>query len=218
MIKTVLATLGALMLVALPAAAQERFAGGSFVVSWQPNGTVPTGLGPSDPRGALGGSGVGVGAFGGRFLTPRVGIGVEFSMPSGFDGVQTSARFRSQVSFHDVILSPTVRLRVVKGFEVIGGGSWVLESTTTRSSNRDVVYGTLGPVGPPRTSIHQTFGVVAGADFPIAVGAHVRLAPQLRFHAIHRSPYGSGSGTKALSPVVWRPAIALIITSGAPRP
>ena len=55
---------------------------------------------------------------------------------------------------------------------------------------------------PHWLSAGVTTGVVAGVDFPIALGAHVRLASQLRFQGIHRASYGSGRGTKALSPKV----------------
>jgi hypothetical protein len=211
-----------MLLFAVPVRAQERFAGASAVISWQPEGHVPTGLGPSDIRGTLGGAGVGVGVFGGRFLTPRVGIGLEFSVASPFDGVQNAARGGEsrewEVSFQDLILSPTVRFRLVDGLEVVGGGSWVLEHTTSRSAIRDAVSGMLRSVGSPDNTFRNTIGVVAGVDYAIALSARVRLAPQLRLHGVHRSGPGSGGGTKNLSPFVWRPAIALIVTSRAPRP
>jgi hypothetical protein len=50
----------------------------------------------------------------------------------------------------------------------------------------------------------------SSADLPISLSSHVSVAPQLRVHLIARTD--DPNVTIGLSPVVWRPALALIAT------
>jgi hypothetical protein len=193
-------------------AAAQPFIGGSFVVSWQPAGTVGPGD-PSIPTNGLGGTGVGFGVVAGVFFKPRVALDVEFSVPSRFDGLQIAEKWEEQNSHRDLIFSGLLRFRSVRhGPEFVAGLSLVQEDGFRLYAYRNFMTGGYGPFqGSPLPVSRGTWGVTGGVDFPIPLNAHLSVVPQLRVHMISRESTDPNA-MLGLSPVVFRPALALMAT------
>ena len=186
----------------------QGFVGGAFVFSWQPEG--PGGGGPLEPNNGIGGSGVGIGASVGWFFMPKIALEFEVTIPSRFEGLETTFRFQERDSVRDVIFSPMLRLRPVdRGPEFVAGVSWIVEQAERESSNIDFVTG-AGPFHPLESSSEDKLGFVGGLDFPFRLSSRMFLTPQLRLHWIPRDRNPAARGVHGLSAVVWRPAVALI--------
>jgi hypothetical protein len=193
-------------------AAAQPFIGGSFVVSWQPAGTVGPGD-PSTPTNGLGGTGVGFGVVAGVFFTPRVALDIEFTIPSRFDGLQIADKWEEQNSHRDLVFSGLVRFRSALHAEFVAGLSLVQEDGSRLYAYRNFMTGGYGPFqGSPLPVSRGTWGVTGGVDFPIPLNAHLSVVPQLRVHVISRESVEPPTAMLGLSPVVFRPALALIAT------
>lgn len=183
---------------AAPAMAQDAlaYAGASGFVSIQ--GSHVQGSAPSLPTTGAGGTTAGVGLEAGRFLTPRIAIGVEVGVPRRFTAIQETdySRVFQQKSRHrDVTLSGVVRtvlgsssrLRV----DLVAGGSVVKESTLQQRRDQQGPLPTYPPVFGPYSDEYSfarwTLGVLAGADVEMSIAPHVALVPQIRAHFIRRS-------------------------------
>jgi hypothetical protein len=194
----------------VPALAQQ-FVGGAFVVSWQPEGAIASGD-PSIPRNGIGGTGVGLGLMAGVFFTPRTAFEVELTIPSRFDGLQIADKLEEQNAHRDLIFSGLFRFRSSQHRpEFVGGFSYVYEDTLQQSALKDFVTGGFFPFErSPRSLIRDTWGLTGGLDFPIPLNSRITIAPQLRVHWISRADGSDPNVAHGLSPVVWRPSLALI--------
>jgi hypothetical protein len=204
--------LGAVMFCAPVSALAQPFVGGAFVVSWQTEGAVTSTGDPSIPRNGIGGTGVGLGLMAGAFFTPRTALEVELTVPSRFDGLQIADELEEQNSHRDLILSGLLRVRSIQhGPEFVGGFSWVHEDTIQQTAYRNFLTGGFSPFeGSPRSVSRDTWGLTGGLDFPILLNSRIAISPQLRVHWISRGSVSEVNAAQGLSPVVWRPALALI--------
>jgi hypothetical protein len=214
----------AILLLCQPAIAQQSrvYAGVSGFVSIQ--GSHVQGSAPSLPTTGAGGTTVGVGLEAGRLVTPRIGLGVEVSLPRRFTSIQETdySRVFQQKSRHrDVVLSGVVRtafgssgrLRV----ELVAGASAVNESTEQQRRDQQGPLPTYPPVFGPYSDEYSfarwTLGALVGADVAMAIGPHVALVPQLRAHVIRRSSDPSEQEwALGLNALVLRPALSLRTT------
>jgi hypothetical protein len=190
----------------------QQFVAGAFVLSWQPEGSAGGGN-PSIPTNGIGGTGAGLGLIGGVFFTPRTAFEVELTIPSRFDGLQIADKFEEQNAHRDLIFSSLFRFRSTQhGPEFVGGISYIHEDTLRQLAFRNFLTGGFGRFeGSPQSVIRDTWGLTGGLDFPIPLNSRIAIAPQLRVHWISRASVSEGgSATIGLSPVVWRPALAVI--------
>ena len=157
----------------------------------------------------------------GRFLSPRVALGIEVSVPRRFTSTQETDYLRvfQQESRHrDVaisgvfrgILGSAGRVRVA----VVGGGGFVQESTRQRRRDQEGLLPTsppvFGPYSEDYTFTRWTAAALAGADLEIAMGRHVALVPQMRVHFVRRTSDPSQPGwALGLSSVIVRSAIGV---------
>jgi hypothetical protein len=203
------------------ASAQDAraYAGVGGLLSIQ--GSHRQGSGPSLPTTGADGTAVGVTADAGAFLTPRVAIGLEVSLPRRFTAVQETQYMRvfQQESRHrDVIISGLLRAvinpaqRVQLG--VVGGGGVVQESTRQRRRDHEGLLPTyppgFGPYSDEYAFTRWTAAALVGVDLAIAIAPRVAVVPQLRVHFVRRSSEPSQQGwALGLSSVVLRPAIGV---------
>jgi hypothetical protein len=155
------------------------------------------GSSPSMPRTGVGGTTVGVSGEAGRFLRPRVGVGVEFTLPARIEAVQLTNYFQVYETAHryrDVTLSGVVHVYAphfhALRFGAVGGAGLVQESTLQR--RRDSVpyglfTGNFGSYGPETESTRWTIGATIGGDLEIGVSRHASVVPQIRMHWVMRS-------------------------------
>jgi hypothetical protein len=207
-----------------PAIAEESrgYAGVSGLVSTQ--GSHVQGSAPSLPTTGAGGTTVGVGLEAGAFLTPRIALGVEVSVPHRFTSIQETdySRVFQQKSRHrDVALSGVVRtvlgsssrLRV----DLVAGGSVINESTQQQrrdqQSSLPMYPPVFGPYSDEYSFARWTVGALAGADVEMSIGPHIALVPQIRAHFIRRSSDPSQQGwALGLNTFVLRPALLVRTT------
>jgi hypothetical protein len=207
-----------------PAIAQDSraYAGAAGLVSIQ--GSHPQGSAPSLPTTGAGGTAIGVGFEAGAFLTPRIALGVEISLPRRFTSIQETdySRVFQQKSRHrDVALSGVVRtvlgssprLRV----GLVAGGGVVNESTDQQRRDQQGLLPTYPPVFGPYSDEYSftrwTLGALAGVDLEMAIAPHVALVPQIRAHFIRRSSDPSEQGwALGLNTLVLRPALSVRTT------
>jgi outer membrane protein with beta-barrel domain len=225
LIKPILSAFAIVLLGHLaPALAQESqaYIGAGGFVSTQ--GSHRQGSAPSLPTAGAGGTTVGVGFEAGAFLTPRIALGVEVSLPSRFTSIQETdySRVFQQKSRHrDVALSgvvrtvlgPSSRLRV----GLVAGGGVVSESTRQQRRDQQGLLPTYPPVFGPYSDEYSftrwTLGALAGADIEMAIAPHVALVPQIRAHFIRRSSDPSEQGwALGLDTLVLRPALSVRTT------
>jgi hypothetical protein len=161
----------------------------------------------------------------GVFLTPRVSLSAELSLPARFDTVQEldytfSARYDNR--HRDVIVSGLFHYhehswRSLRP-EFIAGISYVREDTRQRTADQlgppFPPSGVFGSYGPAIAIVRETFGATAGADLAIPLGTRISVVPQARVYWIAREDRTSGSlnSTLYLSPIVYRLAIGLRAT------
>jgi len=195
------------------------YVGGAGLLSVQ--GSHRQGSGPSLPTTGAGGTVTGGTVESGGFLSPRVALGIEVSVPRRFTSTQETDYLRvfQQESRHrDVAISgvfrrtvgSTSRVRVA----VVGGGGFVQESTRQRRRDQE---GPL-PASPPVFGAYSeeyvfarwTAAGLAGADVEIPIGRHAALVSQMRVHFVRRTGDPSQPGwALGLSSVVVRPAIGV---------
>jgi hypothetical protein len=218
--KPILSALAIVLLGQLaPAIAQDSraYAGAVGFVSIQ--GSHRQGSAPSLPTTGAGGTAIGAGFEAGAFLTPRIALGVEISLPRRFTSIQETdyGRVFQQKSRHrDVALSGVVRtvlgssprLRV----GLVAGGGVVNESTHQQRRDQQGLLPTYPPVFGPYSDEYSftrwTLGALAGADLEMAITPHVALVPQIRAHFIRRSSDPSEQGwALGLNTIVLRPAL-----------
>jgi hypothetical protein len=218
--------LAAIVLLAhlAPALAQDSkaYAGAGSVVSVQ--GSHRQGSAPSLPTTGAGGTAIGVGFEAGAFLTPRIALGVEVSLPRRFTAIQETdySRVFQQKSHHrDVALSGVVRTVLGTSPRVrvalVAGGGVVNESTHQQRRDQQGLLPTYPPVFGPYSEEYSftrwTLGAVAGADVELTIAPHVALVPQIRAHFIRRSSDPSEQGwALGLDTLVLRPALSVRTT------
>lgn len=219
-------TLAAVVVVAalgIPriAGAQDArvYVGGAGMLSVQ--GSHRQGSGPSLPTTGAGGTAIGATMEAGGFLTPRVALGIEVSVPRRFTSTQETDYLRvfQQESRHrDVAISILFRGMVGSASRVrlgvVGGGGFVQESTRQRRRDQEGPLPTFPPVFGPYSEEYSfmrwTVAALAGADVEIAIGSHVALVPQMRVHFVRRTSDPSQPGwALGLSSVILRPAIGM---------
>ena len=206
-------------------AAQESraYAGGAFMFSTQ--GASTPSEAPDTAKPGVGGNAVGIVGSVGVFLSPRVSLAAEISLPERFDAVQElkysfSARYDNR--HRDMILSGLFHFHYQSGRslrpEFIAGVSYVREDTLRRTADQlgpaFPPTGVYGPYGPETSVGRDTLGATAGADLGIRIGAHVSVVPQARVYWIAREDRTSGSLNSSLylSPFAFRLAVGLRAT------
>jgi hypothetical protein len=207
-----------------PAIAQDSrgYAGASGLVSIQ--GSHVQGSAPSVPTTGAGGTAVGVGFEAGAFLTPRIGLGVEVSLPRRFTSIQEtdySRVFQQSSRHHDVALSGVIRAVVRSSSHLrvglVAGGSIVTERTVQQRRDQQGLLPTYPPVFGPYSDEYSfarwTMGALVGADVEVPLAPHVALVPQIRAHVIRRSSDPSEQGwALGLDTLVLRPALSVRTT------
>jgi hypothetical protein len=172
----------------------------------------------------VGGSAIGVTVEAGGFLTPRVALGVEVSLPDRFTSTQQTnyVRVFQQESRHrDVAISGLVRRKFGSGggvrVGIVGGGGLVQEDTLQRRRDQAGPIATFPPVFGPYSEefafTRWTLAALAGADVEFAVMRHVAVVPQIRAHFVRRSTSTSEQGWfLGLNSFVLRPAVGIRAT------
>lgn len=206
------------------ARAQESraYAGAAGFVSIQ--GSHVQGTAPSLPTTGAGGTAVGLGVEVGTFLTPRIAVGLEVSLPRRFTSIQETDynRVFQQKSRHrDLVLSGVVRTVVGSSshlrVDVVAGGSVVNESTQQQRRDQQGPLPTHPPVFGPYSDEYSfarwTVGALAGVDVEMSIVPRVALVPEIRAHFIRRSSDPSEQGwALGLNTVVLRPALSVRTT------
>jgi hypothetical protein len=160
----------------------------------------------------------------GRFLTPRIAVGVEANLPRRFTSIQETdySRVFQQKSRHrDATVSAVVRAVLGSSSRVrvdlVAGGSVVNESTLQQRRDQQGPLPTYPPVFGPYSDEYSftrwTLGVLAGADVEMSIIPHVALVPQIRAHFIRRTSDPSEQGwALGLGTLVLRPALSVRTT------
>jgi hypothetical protein len=192
----------------------QSLIGGSLGVSWQPEGPPPGGGGasPSTPTNGIGGAGIAFGLLASAPLSLRIRFGVELSVPTRFDGVETSYAFQERLSVRDVIFSGVIRVHPsLSHLDLVTGVSWVHEDALRSVAVRDNRTGLFGQFSLPYQSSRDRFGLVMGADFPYMLNSRWSVMPQVRVHIVSRASKAEASEgyTSGLSGYVFRPALAV---------
>jgi hypothetical protein len=210
-----IATLLVLMPFASPVSAQP-FVGGALLASWQPDNSPYVGTqNPSVP--AQGIHGAAAGWFGtvGVFPSRHIGLAAEFSMPSRFTADQVANKYRTHNTHRDVIVSGVLHVRASERWiDGVIGLSYVREQTDQQIALRvfsspETVYQPF--VVPAESIARDTFGVTSGLDFPLRLGRHVSVTPQMRVHWIARENDSTAASPRflGLSSIVLRPACGI---------
>jgi hypothetical protein len=193
-------TVLAIMVLGVPgiSRAQDRsvYIGASAMLSTQ--SSHRQGSAPSLPTGGAGGTAIGVAVEGGGLLNSRIGLGIEFSLPSRFTALQETDYIRvfQQESRHrDMALSGVVREIVVSKrrarLSIVEGIGFVQESTLQRRRDQAGVLPAFPPTFGPYTDEYSftrwTGAAVAGGDLEILVTPHTAIVPAVRVYFIQRS-------------------------------
>jgi hypothetical protein len=193
-------TVLAIMVLGVPgiSSAQDRsvYIGASAMLSTQ--SSHRQGSAPSLPTGGAGGTAIGVAVEGGGLLNSRIGLGIEFSLPSRFTALQETDYIRvfQQESRHrDMALSGVVREIVVSKrrarLSIVEGIGFVQESTLQRRRDQAGVLPafppTFGPYSNEYSFTRWTGAAVAGGDLEILVTPHTAIVPAVRVYFIQRS-------------------------------
>ena len=207
--------------------AQEAraYVGGALMFSTQPASSPENA--PDMPKPGVGGTAPGIAATIGGFLSPRISVAFEFSLPDRFDTVQTLHYFQvAQIEdrHRDLILSGLLHVHGTSARrirpELVVGLSYVSESTLQRTAYQIGSPATItdiyGPYGPEMQITRTTWGVTGGVDIGVALNRHVSIVPQVRLHGIRRADFSSSSDTNsaflALGPFAIRAAVGLRAT------
>jgi hypothetical protein len=181
------------------------------------------GIAPSLPTTGAGGSAIGVTVEAGGFLTPRVALGVEVSVPDRFTSTQQTDYvrvFQHESRHRDAAISGLVRGIVGSGrvrLGIVGGGGLVQESTLQRRRDQLGPIPTFPPVFGPYSEEYAftrwTVAALAGADVEVGITRHVAVVPQVRAHFVRRTNNPSDQGwALGLNSFVLRPAVGVRAT------
>lgn len=197
--------------------AQDSIAYAGVAVMWSTQHAVAQpAQSPDTFKPGVGGDAVGMVGAAGVYLSPRVSLGFELSVPERSKTVQELNYFEvisADNRHRDLILSgvfnfhyrtrKTVRPTLVAGF------SYVREDTNRREALRTGFppAAVFGPYQPVPSIINNRFGVTGGADVGIYAGAHFAVVAQGRVHLITRGGSGIAGSQLYLSPVVFRFAV-----------
>ena len=217
----VLLTLG--MFFTAASAQEDRGAvGGAGMLSIQRGHRQ--GSGPSLPTAGAEGTAPGATIEAGGFLSRRVAIGAEVSIPLRFTSTQQTNYLRvfQQESRHrEIALSGVLRWTIGSSgpvrWNLVGGGGLVQESTRQRRREQEGLFPTFPPVFEPYSAEYAftrwTGAALAGFDVEVAVTPRVAIVPQMRVHFVRRSSDASEPGwALGLDSVVLRPAIGVRAT------
>ena len=216
--------LGAVTIVALAIPqtvhAQERrlFAEGALMLSTETGHRQ--GSSPSLPTTGAGGTAVGATAELGGFLTSRLAIGAQLSLPHRYTTVQEtdySRVFQQQSRHRDLALSGVLHWSVASAGRVkiaaVGGGGVVQESTRQRqreAGSLPTFPPIFGPYSAEYSFTRWTVSGLAGGDGEISISPHIFVVGEIRAHFVRRTDDPSEQGwALGLSSVVWRPAVAV---------
>jgi len=219
-------TVLAIMVLGVPgiSSAQDRsvYIGASAMLSTQ--SSHRQGSAPSLPTGGAGGTAIGVAVEGGGLLNSRIGLGIEFSLPSRFTALQETDYIRvfQQESRHrDMALSGVVREIVVSKrrarLSIVEGIGFVQESTLQRRRDQAGVLPAFPPTFGPYTDEYSftrwTGAAVAGGDLEILVTPHTAIVPAVRVYFIQRSSDpGEPGWALGLSSIGMRAAVGVRAT------
>ena len=215
-----------IMVLGVPgiSSAQDRsvYIGASAMLSTQ--SSHRQGSAPSLPTGGAGGTAIGVAVEGGGLLNSRIGLGIEFSLPSRFTALQETDYIRvfQQESRHrDMALSGVVREIVVSKrrarLSIVEGIGFVQESTLQRRRDQAGVLPAFPPTFGPYTDEYSftrwTGAAVAGGDLEILVTPHTAIVPAVRVYFIQRSSDpGEPGWALGLSSIGMRAAVGVRAT------
>jgi hypothetical protein len=219
-------TVLAIMVLGVPgiSSGQDRsvYIGASAMLSTQ--SSHRQGSAPSLPTGGAGGTAIGVAVEGGGLLNSRIGLGIEFSLPSRFTALQETDYIRvfQQESRHrDMALSGVVREIVVSKrrarLSIVEGIGFVQESTLQRRRDQAGVLPAFPPTFGPYTDEYSftrwTGAAVAGGDLEILVTPHTAIVPAVRVYFIQRSSDpGEPGWALGLSSIGMRAAVGVRAT------
>jgi len=216
--------IAAVCLLSVPrlVAAQEStaYAGVAVMVSTQHAVARPA-ESPDTFKPGIGGSAVGMVGSAGTYLSSRVSLGFELSIPERTETVQEMDYFqiiKADNRHRDLILSGVFNFHYGLGKAVrptlVAGLSYVREDTTRQEAVRAVFPPTavFGPYRPVPSIVNHRLGGIGGADVGIFAGAHFALVAQGRVHLITRERSGIVGDQLYLSPVVFRFAVGPRVT------
>jgi hypothetical protein len=195
------------------------YVGAAGMLSTQ--GSHRQGTAPSLPTTGADGTVIGATVEGGGFLTSRIALGIEVSLPRRFTALQEtdySRVFQQESRHRDLALSGLLRETVVSAGRVrvgvVEGGGLIQESTQQRRRDQAGPLPTFPPVFGPFSDEYSftrwTVAALAGADVEISIAPHVAVVPQVRVHFIKRSSDPTEQGwALGLSSVVLRPTIGV---------
>jgi len=219
-------TVLAIMVLGIPGISSAQdcsvYIGASAMLSTQ--SSHRQGSAPSLPTGGAGGTAIGVAVEGGGLLNSRIGLGIEFSLPSRFTALQETDYIRvfQQESRHrDMALSGVVREIVVSKrrarLSIVEGIGFVQESTLQRRRDQAGVLPAFPPTFGPYTDEYSftrwTGAAVAGGDLEILVTPHTAIVPAVRVYFIRRSSDpGEPGWALGLSSIGMRAAVGVRAT------
>jgi hypothetical protein len=169
----------------------------------------------------LGGTAFGFAAEAGFFVSHRVSVGFEASVPGRFDGEQIEGSFQqSQIEsrHRDLLLSGVVGVQfpIAAGarIRVETGPTLVAEDTVRRTAAEilgpsGIPTGSFGPFGPETTVTRQTIGVLVGADTSVRMARHLDFVAQFRLYWVSRDDKLSTSAVLGLGSWIVQPALGL---------
>jgi hypothetical protein len=190
------------------------------IASITPTGEPPVGS-ASFPKNGLGGTAAGFTVEAGRFVSRRVSVGFEASVPFRFDGEQFSGTVfnatQLESAHRDVLFSGLVREGVPVGANAsVGleiGGTVVFEDTVRRTASQIVTPPTtltFGPLGPEFNIRRGTLGFLVGADYDVRVAHRLDLVTQFRAYWVNRdNSVVQDTAVVGLGSFVLRPAVGI---------
>lgn len=184
------------------AAAPRFYAFGSVSAGYHPaNGPLYHRLLPP-----LGGTAVDIALGGGGFISRRVGLEGELMFGGDVSAPQRFSYFSSEdyIGHHRaLLLNELVRVRANRqgSVQFVMGGGYARTTTRETSIVATDSFGrqTMPPDGLPFTTGGLTWS--AGADFVVASGAHVALAPSVRVRWVRIADPNYADG---MSPLTWQ--------------
>jgi hypothetical protein len=183
-------------------------------------GEPPTGS-VSFPTIGLGGTAAGVTVEAGRFVSRRLSMGFEASVPLRFDGEQFSGYFGNaeqlESAHRDILFSGLVREGVPVGTTAsVGleiGGTVVFEDTVRRIAHENATPPapiTYGPLGPAFNIRNGTLGLLVGADYDVRVAHRLDFVTQVRAYWVNRdNSVVQDTAVVGLGSFVLRPAVGV---------
>jgi hypothetical protein len=182
----------------------------------------PVSLPGPDRYQGVGGDGFGGTAEIGGFLTRRVSLGVEVSIPNRFTAVQDTGGFfgrRIESRHRDLAFSALFGWHVNRGgaaqIVVVSGPAVVREDTLQRSAYGDYSGTIFTSFGEESELGRWTVGMAAGIDIPLRVTQRVDLVPHLRAYWVQRASVTVTSRNEynsfalGLGEFVWRPGVGV---------